>query len=178
MEILLGLRWKKKIFTAALLVGAAGCVLLGFLSSWLWFLGLFVIAKSAYSLSLVFYDSMLVDVTEPDRMDEVSARGYGWGYIGSCIPFVLCLLLVLFYDSIGLTMSQAMAGAFLLTALWWVGFSLPLVRSYRQKAYVEKKSHYASEGFRRLAHVFGELKEQKKVLYRLPGEFLLPLYPD
>ena len=163
--------WKKKLFLGSLFPGALGCVFLGLTSSWIWFLGIFVVAKAAYSLSLVFYDSMLVDVTEPDRMDEVSARGYGWGYIGSCIPFVLCLLLVLFYDSIGLTMSQAMAGAFLLTALWWVGFSLPLVRSYRQKAYVEKKSHYASEGFRRLAHVFGELKEQKKVLFFLLAFF-------
>ena len=47
--------------------------------------------KVGFSGSLVFYDSMLSDVTVPDRMDEVSYKGYAWGYIGSCVPFVVCL---------------------------------------------------------------------------------------
>ena len=84
--------WKKKIFLTVLLIGALGCVFLGFTSSWLWFLLVFVIAKSAYSLSLVVYDSMLTDITDKDRMDEVSSHGYAWGYIGSCIPFIISLL--------------------------------------------------------------------------------------
>ena len=55
--------FKKKIFTTVMLIGVAGCVILGFLSSWIWFLGVFVIAKTGYSASLVFYDAMLTDVT-------------------------------------------------------------------------------------------------------------------
>lgn len=58
----------------ALLAGAFGCVFLGFMQSWIWFLLLFVFAKSAYSLSLVIYDSMLTDITSEERMDEVSAQ--------------------------------------------------------------------------------------------------------
>ncbi len=72
--------WKRKIFLTVMLIGALGCVFLGFTSSWLWFLLVFVIAKSAYSLSLVVYDSMLTDITDKDRMDEVSSHGYAWGY--------------------------------------------------------------------------------------------------
>lgn len=126
---------RKKIFLAALLIGAIGCVFLGFSQSWIWFLLLFVIAKSAYSLSLVVYDSMLPDVTSDDRADEVSAQGYAWGYIGSCIPFILSLVLVLFYDKIGLTMKAAMGLAFLLVAIWWIMMSLPLLRHYEQTHY-------------------------------------------
>lgn len=65
--------WKKPIFLISLLIGAVGCVLLGILQSWLWFLLLFILAKSAYSLSLVLYDSMLIDVTTEDRMDQAPA---------------------------------------------------------------------------------------------------------
>ncbi|WP_346697803.1 MFS transporter [Catenibacillus scindens] len=163
--------FKKKIFMAALLVGAIGCIFLGFMSSWLWFLLIFVIAKSAYSLSLVVYDSMLTDVTTKDRMDEVSAHGYAWGYIGSCIPFILSLLLVLFYENIGLTMSAAMSIAFLLIALWWLFLAVPLLRSYEQKYYVSAQSHPVRSSFSRLGHIFRELGNNKKILFFLIAFF-------
>ena len=68
-------------------------------------------------MSLVLYDSMLTDVTEPERMDKVSAHGYAWGYIGSCIPFVLSLVLVLCYESLGMSINVAMALAFVITVV-------------------------------------------------------------
>ena len=164
-------RWKKKIFLCSLIVGAAGCVLLGILKSWIWFLGAFVLAKSAYSLSLVLYDSMLSDVTEESRMDEVSAHGYAWGYIGSCIPFVLCLLLVLFYDKLGVTIETAMGVSFLIVAVWWVLMTVPLLKSYRQTHFVRADSHPVRASFRRLGHVWAELKQKKKILLFLVAFF-------
>lgn len=163
---------RKKIFLAALLIGAIGCVFLGFSQSWLWFLLLFVIAKSAYSLSLVVYDSMLPDVTSEDRADEVSAQGYAWGYIGSCIPFILSLVLVLFYDKIGLSMKTAMGLAFLLVAIWWIMMSLPLLRHYKQTHYqtTNAKNNLAAS-FKRLGGIFSELKQNKKILFFLIAFF-------
>lgn len=163
--------WKKPIFLISLLIGAVGCVLLGILQSWLWFLLLFILAKSAYSLSLVLYDSMLIDVTTEDRMDQVSSHGYAWGYIGSCIPFVLCLALVLCYDAIGLSMGLAMGLAFALIAIWWVLLSLPLLKSYRQNHYVESCEKPIRSSFGRLASVLRELRQQKKVLFFLLAFF-------
>ena len=72
------------------------------------FLVIFIIAKIGYSSSLIFYDSMLGDVTEEERMDQVSSHGFAWGYIGSCIPFAISLVVVLGADSFGLTMPAAM----------------------------------------------------------------------
>ena len=87
--------FKKPIFMLCLFVGVIGCCAMGLAGTWLAFLIIFIIAKIGYSGSLVFYDSMLGDVTTPERMDMVSSRGYAWGYIGSCVPFVVCLALVL-----------------------------------------------------------------------------------
>ena len=77
--------FKKPIFTFCVAVGVIGCCAMGMASTWLPFLLIFIFAKVGFSGSLVFYDSMLSDVTVPDRMDEVSSKGYAWGYIGSCV---------------------------------------------------------------------------------------------
>ena len=163
--------WKKKLFSVSVLVGALGCVGLGVMSSWLWFLVLFVLAKSAYSVSLVIYDSMLTDITEAERMDKVSANGYAWGYIGSCIPFVLSLVLVLCYESLGMSINVAMALAFLLIAAWWLLLSVPLWRSYGQKHSVPAQGSRLGESFRRLDGVFSELSHNRKALFFLISFF-------
>lgn len=104
--------YKKPIFVISLIVGAVGCISLGFAKNWLVFLVIYLIAKVGYSGSLIFYDSMLPDVTESERMDEVSSKGYAFGYIGSCIPFVVSLVIVLGAGAIGITMELAMGIAF------------------------------------------------------------------
>lgn len=163
--------FKKIIFSAAMGVGVFGCVLLGFLSSWLWFLVIFVLAKTGYSASLVFYDAMLTDVTEPERMDSVSSHGYAWGYIGSCIPFVICLVIVLGGGSAGLSTQTSMILAFFITALWWLCSSLPLLRSYRQKYFSEAGEHVVANSFRRLGGTFVELTKQKHIFVFLLAFF-------
>ena len=110
--------FKKPIFTASMMVGVLGCAALSFPTSWVVFLAIFVIAKVGFSASLIFYDSMLSDITDPDRMDEVSAQGYAWGYIGSCIPFLISLGIVLGNQALGISMTTAMGIAFFLNAAW------------------------------------------------------------
>ena len=162
---------KKKFFMLAVLLGAFGCVALGMIQSWLWFILLFIITKSAYSLSLVFYDAMLTDITTEDRMDQVSSNGYAWGYIGSCVPFVLCLVLVLMYDKIGLTLSTAMAIAFALIAIWWFVLTILLFKSYEQLHYIEEQDHIIKATWSRLATVFKDLKKNRKVFMFLIAFF-------
>ena len=71
---------------------------------------------------------MLGDVTTPERMDMVSSRGYAWGYIGSCVPFVVCLALVLGSGAIGMSQMTALTIALFITAAWWLVTTLPLLR--------------------------------------------------
>ena len=163
--------FKKTIFCIAMGVGVFGCILLGFLSSWIWFLGVFILAKTGYSASLVFYDAMLTDVTEPDRMDTVSSHGYAWGYIGSCIPFVACLGIVLGGGSLGMDMQTSMILAFIITALWWLSSSVPLLRSYRQRYFSEAGGHVVRNSFKRLGRTFAELVKQKHIFVFLLAFF-------
>ena len=163
--------YKKPIFLLFLGVGLLGCVGLGFVRHWLWFLGIFVIARVGYSGSLIFYDSMLSDITEADRMDHVSSQGYAWGYIGSCIPFAVCLLLVLGAEGLGLSMVTAMALAFGITALWWLGFTLPLLRRYEQRHFVERRPHAIRESFARLGRTLARARQEKKIFLFLLAFF-------
>ena len=132
---------------------------------------IFILAKIGFSGSLVFYDSMLGDVTTPERMDVVSSQGYAWGYIGSCVPFVVCLALVLGSGAIGLSQMTALSVALLITAVWWLGTTLPLLRSYKQINYVEVEQHAIRQSFVRIGHTLKHLREDKQVFWFLLAFF-------
>lgn len=163
--------FKKILFTISMLVGAAGCISLGFAKQWLVFLGIFIIAKSGFASSLIFYDAMLTDVTDDERMDEVSSQGYAWGYIGSCIPFIACLALVLGSDKIGLSMENAMAVSFTIVAVWWIVMTLPLLKTYRQRHYVERKPHAVKDSFTRIGRTLVNARKEKKIFLFLIAFF-------
>ena len=163
--------FKKPIFILCLVVGVTGCCAMGLAKTWLPFLLIFVFAKVGFSGSLVFYDSMLSDVTTPDRMDVVSSRGYAWGYIGSCVPFVVCLALVLGSGAIGLSQMTALNIALFITAAWWLAMTLPLLKSYRQLHYVEVEKHAIRQSFARIGHTLRHLHEDKQVFWFLLAFF-------
>ena len=155
----------------SILIGTIACSLLGLMVQWMAFLIVFLIAKVGFSASLIFYDSMLSDITDEERMDYVSSQGYAWGYIGSCVPFVLCLVIVLGSDTLGIRMETAMGIAFVLVAVWWLLMSLPLLKNYEQKYYVEKKPHAIAQSFKRLGETFKNMKEEKQVFMFLLAFF-------
>ena len=163
--------YKKPIFMISILIGTIACSLLGLMVQWMAFLIVFLIAKVGFSASLIFYDSMLSDITDEERMDYVSSQGYAWGYIGSCVPFVLCLVIVLGSDTFGIRMETAMGIAFVLVAVWWLLMSLPLLKNYEQKYYVEKKPHAIAQSFKRLGETFKNMKEEKQVFMFLLAFF-------
>ena len=166
--------FKKPIFIVSLVVGVVCCGLLGLPMSWLMFLILFIIAKVGYSSGNVFYDAMLPEVTTEENMDNVSTKGYAYGYIGSVIPFGLGLAMVLLYDQIGISQGTAMALAFLLTAVWWVVCTIPLLKRYRQTACIEPAKHPVSATFRQLGKTFREASHHKHIfLYLLSFFFFI-----
>ncbi len=166
---------KKICFTTAFAGGVIGCILNGFASSWVIFMILFVITKISYSISQVFYDSMLNDVTSEERLDQVSSYGYAWGYIGSCIPFLGALIFyVLGPDMLGVIpggISQLIG--FAITGIWWCLVTLPLLRTYEQKNYVERNEHAIKNAFKKIFKSLHHIAtKDKKVFLFLIAFFL------
>ena len=164
-------KFKKPIFLITVLLGCIACACLGLTTHWLLFLGIFILAKVGFHSSIVFYDSMLPEITTEKRMDNISSMGYAFGYIGSVIPFVACLVLVLMADSFGLTMGSAMVIAFLITAGWWAVLSLPLLKHYNQTAFVDGKGAPLKDSFKQLVRTFKEAKAEKHVFVYLIAFF-------
>lgn len=133
---------RKKLFTGFLVIGVlavAGLAftpMMDFTSSTAaagrvstLILVLYIISVIGFDASCIYYDAFLTDVTTEDRMDQVSTLGYGMGYIGgSTIP----LLIFLIMNAVGVPMLTCLTVIFALTAVWWLVFSLPLLKNCRQ----------------------------------------------
>ena len=170
---------KKIFFQTTVAAGVVGCVLNSFAWSWMVFLIVYVLTKILYQASLTFYDSMLNDVTTEGRMDEVSSYGYAWGYIGSCIPFLVAMVAYILGGGGGILKNPlfpAMVGriiGFVVTGAWWLLVTLPLIRNYTQKNYVDAARTSVAAVFRQ---IFSTIKKiavrDKKVLFFLIAFFL------
>lgn len=157
---------KKMMFLISVLVGVFGCAALSFCDNWLSFIIVFIISKIGYSLSLIFYDSMLIDITEKERMDNVSSHGYAWGYIGSTIPFILSLVLIFNLEDTKL----AFFLVFFINAIWWLALTLPLYKAYVQVNYSNKKNN-ATFVFKELQNSLKEILKQRKIFLYLLSFF-------
>ncbi len=158
---------KKRLFIGFLVMGLAGAVSLALAPDWLWFLFIFVAARLGYSACNVFYDSMLTDVTTDERMDMVSSHGYAWGYIGSCAPFIIGIV-VLFVTGMSATGFQI---SFLITAAWWLLMSIPLLKNVHQAHYLPGRPESAGKIFRQVGATFLKIRKNKRLLCYILGYF-------
>ena len=162
---------KKKFLVGFIGTGAVTCAALGIPEHALAFLVLYVISSIMLNGSMVFYDAFLVDATTEDRYDQVSSHGYAWGYIGSCIPFILCLAVVLGGPSIGIDMMVGMKIAFVITALWWVAFSVPIIKNVHQTHFKERTPHLFRSTFAGLARTIRDIARDKRILMYMLAYF-------
>jgi UMF1 family MFS transporter len=121
---------------------------------------LFMIAAIGYSGSFVFYNAYLPEIATEDQFDKLSARGFSLGYIGSMILLVLSLGLVLFPEVVGIEDDALPARiSFLLTGLWWFGFSqYSFAYLPSNPNHVKAGGSYLLNGFKELGKVFNLLK--------------------
>jgi UMF1 family MFS transporter len=162
---------KKKLFVGFLLLGLLMGLSFTVVASWQAFLILFVLARIGYSACNVFYDSMLVDVANDDRMDALSGYGYAFGYIGSTIPFIAGIAMI-FIKPFGISVTLAIQLSFLITFLWWGLLSIPLLRNVKQTYSLPPQKHIIKKSFGRIGITFKKIRENKKMLFFIIGYFL------
>lgn len=164
---------KKRFFVGFVIAGVLLNLALPLVPAgqWLPCLLLFTLARVGWAGANIFYDAFLIDITSLERMDLTSARGYAYGYIGSVVPFVAVIGLILFAgggDTLPATPARI---GFVIVALWWLCFSLPAMRGLRQIHALPASTTPFRDSFRRLGNIMTEIRRHPQVFLFLIAYF-------
>ncbi len=167
---------KKKFLFFFFFLGVSGTLFLMTIDkgNWLTCLLIYGMARIGFAGANLFYDSFLIDVAEKKRRDWLSSCGYGWGYIGSVIPFLLVIAIVLFYTAPGQDSAfgpNVAKSAFFITAVWWIIFSVPLFKNVRQKYFISPSGQPVRESFSRLYQTFVQIRHHRDAFLLLLAYF-------
>jgi UMF1 family MFS transporter len=157
-------------------LGAICCIGLYFFEmEYLWF-GLlsYFLALIGFWSSLVFYNSYLPDIAFPEQQDRISAKGYSLGYIGSVILLLICLTMIMGYESFGFENKDMPTRlSFVLTGIWWIVFS-QYTYTYLPKGNKEQKftKDLLFNGFKELKLIWNKLKHNLRLKRFLAAFFV------
>lgn len=138
--------------------------------SWLYLFIFYVISAIGFSGANIFYDGSIIDVTTNDRMDRVSSAGFGWGYIGSSIPFVIFIIFQL-TGILPISQTLLVKLGFVMTAIWWFVFTIPYWRHVEQKSYIPRETQLIKNSFKRLWGTLKGIKAYKQAFLFLIAYF-------
>ncbi len=163
---------KKRFFVFFTCLGVLSTASLAFIppssGQWQLLILFFILSAIGFAGSNIFYDAFIVDVTSDERMDKISSLGFAFGYISSVIPFGISLVLIFL---LGMEKSIGYQIGFIITALWWGLFTIPMIRDVRQIHYVESRQDMVKNSFKRLAETFKQMKQYKTVFCFLGAYF-------
>ena len=158
--------YKKKFFNFFVILAILSTALLSLVGENQWQLCLFiyVITVLGSTGASIFYDAFLTDITTDEKMDMISSQGFGFGYLGGTLGFGISMGLILIAPSIGMPTIVATKIAFIITAVWWLLFSIPFFKNINQKYWIEGKPEKASLVIRKLVNTFREIFKDKNLL--------------
>jgi len=122
--------YRKRFLLVLALLGATMTAMLGLVGegNWPWALGLYLVASFGFYSSTVFYDSLIIDVTEPRFYSFVSSLGFSLGYLGGATLLALHVWMLTSPATFGLASStEVLKFAFVSVGIWWAVFLLPLI---------------------------------------------------
>jgi MFS transporter, UMF1 family len=167
--------FKKKFFAFFFTLGIVFTTFLAVVpnSQWLILLICYMLTVIGFAGANIFYDAFLVDVTTEDRMNRISSRGFAMGYIGSTIPFIISIALIILSQQkvIPLSVTVASQAAFVITALWWGLFTIPMLKNVQQVYYIERVSNPISSSFKRMYATFKHIKSYRPLFLFLLAYF-------
>lgn len=165
--------YKKRLFawfTGLGIITTAGMTLIP-QQAWLLLLGIYILTAIGYSGANIFYDSFLTDVTTNRRMDRVSSAGYGFGYAGGVVPFILFMVVQLSHGFHILSTRGIVNFAFLLAALWWLVFSLPMFKHVHQLHFLPPVERPIRTSLHRLKQTVSHIRQYRQIAIFLLAYF-------
>jgi MFS-type transporter involved in bile tolerance (Atg22 family) len=165
---------KREMLAGFAFLGALATTAMFFIADGRWLLGalLFVVANIAFGAATVVYYSWLPDLAGPDERDDVSSKGWAFGYVGGALLLAVHLGLVIAHDSLGLTTGEAVRIALATAGLWWGAFTVFTVSRLRNRPVRDPDAVRSHSGFRQLAMTLREMRAFPLTLWFL-GAYLL-----
>ncbi len=163
---------KKKYLASFMVLGVLGTMMLYFVSKGNWFLAsaLFVVGNLGFAGGNIFYDSLLPHVARADEIDQVSTRGYAFGYLGGGLLLAINLAWIMMPHKFGFPNAEiATRASFVSVGVWWLIFSYPILKWVPEpphKAVVagEEQFNPVVAGFRRLGKTFHEIRKYRELV--------------
>ncbi|GAB4201615.1 MAG: MFS transporter [Bacteroidia bacterium] len=118
----------------------------------------FMTATIGYWGSLVYYNSYLPEIVDEVHQDKISAKGFAYGYFGSSLLLIICLILIMSFK-------VPVKYVFLLVGLWWMGFAqftfvrLPEIIGGKSRSF----KNLLWKGYKELSETFKEAMHLKNI---------------
>ena len=160
---------KKKLLGFFVLIGVSATSALFLIQqgNWVTALAFFVLANIGFNCANLFYDSLLVDITEKEHMDWVSSLGYSLGYLGCGLLFLLNVFMVTKPLLFGLNSpAKAVQVSFMMASVWWLVFSAPMFLFVKEQLYSKARGlkEVFSESLGRLSSTFRKITHNRALL--------------
>jgi len=166
---------KKKFFTIFSMMGIIFSGMMAFIpyGQWQLLMATYIISLIGFSLSNVFYDSFLTDITTEERMDMISSLGYAFGYIGSTIPFIICMGIIMAAQKSIIPISSITASkvSFFITTMWWLIFTLPMLKNVEQIHGKPYEKYRLKDSIMMLKKSFNKVRKNRKAFLFLCAYF-------
>lgn len=169
---------KKYMLVFFMLIGAGSTASFFFIYEGYWMIAViaYILASIGFSGGNIFYDSLIIDVSNDQSRNQVSAFGYAMGYLGGGILFVVNVLMYLQPNIFGLASEiDAVLFSFLSVAIWWSIFTLPLIKFVKERKGEITSLSLAStvkNSFFRVINTFKEIRQYKNLFYFLVAYWL------
>ena len=169
---------KKKFLAFFALLGVLSTGYLYFIPQGEWITAAFfyTVAVLGFSGGNIFYDSLIVSVSDREQRNKVSSLGFSLGYLGGGLLFIVNVLMYLNPAWFGLASEvEAVLWSFLSVAVWWTAFSLPTFFNVIEKGSPATSSSFfstISEAFRAVISTIMEIKKYKRVALFLVAYWL------